>query len=241
MQLMLPQLKPNSLPLDVASIRLSTYQRFQKLSLSQTLSKLQRRYLIQQSTYSKYTQLPFLRNSGNVSSPIVTTQLSFGNALANVIGLYSNSVDKDNKQFWQTLLLPYKSSWDFSMKSKYNDIIQNWKMTFHASDQKGQQFLKLVDDEDNPIEPSYINSGSWLKFIGHFNSLYARATRAIINYAPISEYRLCFFLKEDFKCLCGQYSRYWVKTSYSLQVVKVQQLLELKKKLPESFHSLLRV
>jgi len=32
-------------------------------------------------------------------------------------------------------------------------------MTFQASDQKGQQFLDLVDDDDNPIEPSYINGG----------------------------------------------------------------------------------
>ena len=33
-------------------------------------------------------------------------------------------------------------------------------MTFQVLDQKGQQFLGLVDDKDNPIEPSYINSGS---------------------------------------------------------------------------------
>jgi len=32
-------------------------------------------------------------------------------------------------------------------------------MTFQASDQKGQQFLDLVDDDDNPIKPSYINGG----------------------------------------------------------------------------------
>jgi len=68
-------------------INQAIYWGFQKLSLSQTLSMLQRRYLIQQSTY---TQLPFLRNSGNFSSLIATTQLPFGNALANMIGLYSN-------------------------------------------------------------------------------------------------------------------------------------------------------
>ena len=33
-------------------------------------------------------------------------------------------------------------------------------MTFQASDQKDWQFLELVDDKDNPIEPSYINSRS---------------------------------------------------------------------------------
>jgi len=78
-------------------------------------------------------------------------------------------------------------------------------MTFQASDLKDQQFLELVDDGDNPIEPSYVNGGSWLKVIGYSNLLCVRATRAIMNHAPIGEYRLCFFLKEDFKCPCGIY------------------------------------
>ena len=47
------------------------------------------------------------------------------------------SVDRDTKCFHQALLFPCKSSWDFSKKSECDDIIQNWKMTFQASDQKG--------------------------------------------------------------------------------------------------------
>ena len=43
---------------------------------------------------------------------------------------------------------------------------------------------------------SYINGESWLKFIGYSNSLYARAIRAIINHAPIGEYRLHFSQKK---------------------------------------------
>jgi len=50
-----------------------------------------------------------------------------------------------------------------------------------------------------------MNGRSWLKYFGHSNSLYARATRTIINYAPIGEYRLRFFLREEFKCLCSLY------------------------------------
>ena len=116
------------------------------------------------------------------------------------------SIDRDTKQFQQTLLLLCKLSWDFSKKSECDNIIQNWKMTFQASDQKGQQFLELVDDDDNPIKLFYINRGSWLKFIDYSNSLCARVTRAIINHAPTDECRLHFFLKEDFKCLCRLYS-----------------------------------
>jgi len=79
-------------------------------------------------------------------------------------------------------------------------------MIFQALDAKEKQFLDLLDSDDNIIEPSYIKGGLWLRYFGHFNSLYTRAMRAIINYAPISEYRLRFFLREDFSCSCGLYS-----------------------------------
>ena len=70
------------------------------------------------------------------------------------------SVDRDTKQFWQTPLFPCKSSWDFSKKSECNNIIQNWKLIFQASDLKGRQFLELINNNNNPIKPSYVNSGS---------------------------------------------------------------------------------
>ena len=76
---------------------------------------------------------------------------------------------------------------------------------FQASDSKGKHFLDLVDGDDNPIEPSYTRGGSWLKFFGHSNSLCARASRAITNHAPIGEYRIRFFPREDFSCPCGSY------------------------------------
>ena len=61
-------------------------------------------------------------------------------------------------------------------------------MTFQASNFKGNQFLDLLDDDNNIIEPSYIKGGPWLKVFGHSNSLCAHATRAITNHAPIGEY-----------------------------------------------------
>ena len=45
----------------------------------------------------------------------------------------------------------------------------------------------------------------WIKYFGYLNSLYARATRAIINYATIEEYCLRFFPRENFSCLCRLY------------------------------------
>ncbi len=49
--------------------------------------------------------------------------------------------------------------WDYNKKTKYDDILQNWKMTFQALDSKGWHFLNLLDDKLNDIEPSHIKRG----------------------------------------------------------------------------------
>ena len=109
-----------------------------------------------------------------------------------------HEVDKDSKSFMVTPFFPSKTSWDFCKKSDSDDLINLWKMTFQASDGKGKNFLELLDDDLNVIEPSYTKGGPWLQLVGHSNSLCARASRAITNHAPIGEYRLCFFPKEVF-------------------------------------------
>jgi len=116
-----------------------------------------------------------------------------------------NEVDKETKTFNLIPLFLCKISWDFSKKSKSNAILKVWKMTFQASNLKGNQFLDLLDDDNNIIELSYVKGGLWLKTFGHSNSLCARATRAITNHTPIGEYRLAFFPGKEFKCLCGIY------------------------------------
>ena len=96
-----------------------------------------------------------------------------------------------------------KNSWEFSKKRESDDILNIWKMTFQASDLKGNQFLDLLDDHNNIIKLSYAKEGLWLKTIGYSNSLYAWTTRAITNHAPTDEYRLRFFPRKEFKCPCG--------------------------------------
>ena len=71
-------------------------------------------------------------------------------------------VDIENKSFNLTLLLPAKNSWDFSKKSECDDIISNWKMTFQASDLKGNNFLELVDSNNKILEPLYSKGRTWL-------------------------------------------------------------------------------
>jgi len=78
-------------------------------------------------------------------------------------------------------------------------------MTFQVSDDKGHNFLELLDDENNLLKLTYSKGGTWLKYFGYSNLLCARATRATVNHVPIGEYRLRFFPHEDFKCLCSSY------------------------------------
>ena len=61
-------------------------------------------------------------------------------------------------------------------------------MYFQASDDKGWHFLKLLDDNMQPITPLIAKDGPWLKYFGHLNSLCARVSRAIVNHAPIGKY-----------------------------------------------------
>jgi len=118
---------------------------------------------------------------------------------------FHRDVDKDSKSFYPTPSYPCKTSWDFCKKTDSDNIIKQWKMTFQASDSKGNHFLDLLDDDLNPIEPSYIKGGPWLQSFGHSNSLCARATRAITNHTPIGEYHLRFLPNMDFSCLCNNY------------------------------------
>ena len=97
-------------------------------------------------------------------------------------------VNIKTKSFNLTLLFPVKNSWDFSRKSECNNIINNWKMTFQASDQKRRNFLDLVNSNNKILELTYSKDGAWLQYIGHSNMLCARATRAITNHTPIGEY-----------------------------------------------------
>jgi len=71
---------------------------------------------------------------------------------------------------------------------------------FQASEGKGKNFLELLDNDLNVVEPSYTKGGLWLQLVGHSNLLCARATRAITNHAPIREYKLRFFPNMEFSC-----------------------------------------
>ena len=116
-----------------------------------------------------------------------------------------HNIDKDSKLFHPTPSYPSKISWNYCKKTDSDDIINQWKMTFQASDGKGNHFLELLDDDSNPIELLYTKGGPWLQAFGHSNLLCTQATRAITNHASIGEYRLRFLPNMDFSCLCNNY------------------------------------
>jgi len=78
-------------------------------------------------------------------------------------------------------------------------------MTFQVSDTKSTYFLKLLNSNLNIIEPTYTKEKSWINHFSFSNLLYARVTCTIINYIPIDEYWLRFFLRKNFACLCRIY------------------------------------
>jgi len=92
--------------------------------------------------------------------------------------------------------------WDFNKREECNNIIKNWQMIFQVSKLKNNHFLDLLDDELHTIELSYTKRDPWIKKFSHLNLLYARAMRAIMNYASIGEYCLWFFLRKSFSYLC---------------------------------------
>ena len=112
-------------------------------------------------------------------------------------------VDKKIRILNLVPLYPSKVSWDYSEKEECNNIINEWRLTFKLSNLKGRNFLQLLNNNLSEIEPAYMKEGPWLKHFGFSNSLCARATWAITNHTPIGEYHLKFFLREEFKCLCG--------------------------------------
>ena len=115
-------------------------------------------------------------------------------------------VDKETKKFNLILIPLCKYFWDFSRKNKCDNILNVWKMHFQASDDKGQHFLKLCDNNIQPITLSIAKGGLWLKYFGYSNLLCIRASRAIVNHVPMDRYQLRFFPREKFDCPCDSYS-----------------------------------
>ena len=88
------------------------------------------------------------------------------------------------------------TSIDFLHSKSVISCLDTWRTLFNRPTVQGRHFLPLRDRNRRFLQPSYSKGGSWLPHIGQSVTLCARATRAILNHAPIGEYRQCFFPAE---------------------------------------------
>ena len=95
------------------------------------------------------------------------------------------------------------TSIDFLCSKSVIFCLDTWRTSFNYSTIQGQHFLSFRDRNRQFLQPSYSKGGSWLPYIGQLVTLCARVTRAILNHAPIGEYRQYFFPAECTQCLCG--------------------------------------
>ena len=144
-----------------------------------------------------------LRDSFNKN---INNHIEFWDCSSNKNWLLYSVVNEDSKSFDLSPNFSCKSFWDFCKKHDYDSILSQQRISFQVLDNKGKNFLKLLNNEFNPLKPLTIKGSPWLQYFGHLNILCARATKAIINHAPIGEYQLTFLSREEFMCLCGLYS-----------------------------------
>jgi len=104
----------------------------------------------------------FFHKDGNNS-------IEFWNCLSNHNWSLHDIVDKETKKFVLTPTFPCKSSWDFSKKNKCDSILNTWKMSFQVSDDKGRNFLELLDNDSKPIESRHHILHSCRRFNNYWN------------------------------------------------------------------------
>ena len=130
------------------------------------------------------------------------TPLNSGTILVTKSSTYMLMWIRKQKKFNIIPLYPCKTLCGFSKKEECNDIIKEWHTEFKMLNLKERNFLNLLNNNLSNIKSSYMKGGPWIKNFSFSNSL---CTWAITNHAPIEEYQLRFFPREEFSCLCRVY------------------------------------
>jgi len=97
-----------------------------------------------------------------------------------------------------------RTSIDALSQKNSKAYLDEWTTEFLRGETRGRNFLMINTEEHKAATPTYAKGGTWMSHLGHSISLCARATRAILNYVPIGEYRARFFPQETCACPCGQ-------------------------------------
>ena len=87
----------------------------------------------------------------------------------------------------------------FSTKQIMDSIMSDWANQFQLSQYVGQHFMysrwsvrRLDHAKAKHIAPLHLNSGTWLKDVGHSSLLIAQMVRGLTSHAPIGHYRKRF-------------------------------------------------
>jgi len=155
MQLTLVVLKLNCSLLDVVLTKPSIPSVFTKLLLSLIQSTLQKRSSNHHYISFKFTQQQFYKNFANSFLLTRRIQSNFGNILAVATGCFIKLLTM-NLNHLILFLFSHTSLCEITAKKrKCDDLSNNWKMVFQASDLKGRHFLDLYNSDNNIIKPLY--------------------------------------------------------------------------------------
>jgi hypothetical protein len=92
---------------------------------------------------------------------------------------------------------------DFARRGAVTRMLEGWDSLFQSKKYIGSNFLPLYRRKDTPLAPTHINSGPWMRKVGHSHTLTARLTRCVTGHAPIGAFRSRFFPEESTACRCG--------------------------------------
>jgi hypothetical protein len=92
---------------------------------------------------------------------------------------------------------------DFARCEAVTCMLSGWNALFRTKKYVGSNFLALYQGKNTLLIPTHVNSGPWMRRMGHSHELTARLVRCITGHAPIRSFRSRFFPLESTACRCG--------------------------------------
>jgi hypothetical protein len=92
---------------------------------------------------------------------------------------------------------------DFARSEAVTRMLSGWNALFRTKKYVSSNFLPLYQGKNTLLVPTHVNSGPWMRRMGHSHELTARLVRCITGHAPIRLFRSRFFPLESTACRCG--------------------------------------
>jgi hypothetical protein len=92
---------------------------------------------------------------------------------------------------------------DFARHRAVPWMLEGWNSPFQSKKYIGSNLLTLYQRKDTPFILTHIESGPWMRKVGHSHSLTACLVHCTTGHAPIGAYHSRFFPEESTACSCG--------------------------------------